>query len=184
MNSERVKTTVVTGGLALWLTATAARQLPDFRFDVLLQWGTWRVPTPNWRFFGPNPGTKDSHLLYRDIGEAGPGEWEEVPVVEDRPWYGLAWNARNRCPKALIDALQGIKLAAHAQRGEAGVDGLARNPAYRFLEQYVTRHLPHEPGAAATQFLLMESFPGAGDRMEFDPVFASGELPLGRAAAR
>src|SRR4051812_29892499 len=95
--------------MASWMTATAISQLPDTRFDRLLIRRSIGLPIPNWRFFGPNPGVKDVHLLYRDLDESGhPGEWREVEIASERRWYALAWNARNRAPKALFDALQAI----------------------------------------------------------------------------
>ncbi|QWF82691.1 hypothetical protein [Amycolatopsis sp. CA-230715] len=176
MRGERWKTAAVTTGLATWLVVTAAGQLPDTRFDGLLGKGAWRIPVPNWRFFGPNPGTKDVHLLYRDVSASGATPWEQVPVTGDRPWYALVWNARNRSPKALFDSLQSITTFAATVRGD--LDRIEKSFGYGFLAEYVREHLPHDPVAEATQFLLMESFPSRGDDLEIIPVFASREIGL------
>ncbi|GAA1987420.1 hypothetical protein [Amycolatopsis minnesotensis] len=177
MRGERWKTAAVTTGLAAWLVATAAAQLPDPRFDGLLRKGPWRIPVPNWRFFGPNPGTKDVHLLYRDVSASGTTPWEQVPVTGDRPWYALVWNARNRSPKALFDALQSITAFAGAVGGD--LDRIEKSLGYGCLAEFVRAHLAHVDQAEATQFLLMESFPVSGGERDVIPVFASREIRLG-----
>ncbi|MFI0908549.1 hypothetical protein ACH4TE_34300 [Streptomyces sioyaensis] len=176
VNTERAKTVAVTASLAAWLVATAAAQLPDTRFDNLLWCGKRRIPTPNWRFFGPNPGVKDSHLLYRDITDDKPGEWKEIPVTRDRPWYALAWNARNRSPKALFDAVQGIRARAAAAGSEMGP--VVWSPGYRLLSRYIQHHLPHDEGASHSQFLLMHSYLSAPEDRQIEPFFVSMKIPL------
>ncbi|MGP8300047.1 hypothetical protein ACTPOK_19380 [Streptomyces inhibens] len=176
MNTERVKTVAVTASLAAWLVATAAAQLPERRFDDLLRRGMWRIPTPNWRFFGPNPGVKDNHLLYRDITDGTPGEWVEVPITTDRPWYALAWNARNRSPKALFDASQDT--IARAAAFGSDVRPVAWGAGYRLLSRYIQLHLPHAEGASHSQFLLMQSYPTSPADRSIEPVFVSMEFPL------
>ncbi|WP_307853873.1 hypothetical protein [Streptomyces tagetis] len=176
VNTERVKTAAVTTSLAVWLVATAAAQIPEQRFDGLLRRGKLRIPTPNWRFFGPNPGVKDNHLLYRDLTDGKPGEWAEVQVVQDRPWYGLAWNARNRCPKALFDATQ--HALAHAVAFGSAVLPVTTATGYRLLARYIQLHVPHADGASHSQFMLLHSYPTSPDDRHIEPVFVSLEFPL------
>ena len=176
VNTERLKTAAVTASLATWLVATAATQLPERRFDTILSRGKWRIPTPNWRFFGPNPGVKDNHLLYRDITNGKPGEWREVPVTRDRPWYALAWNARNRSPKALFDASQDISARAAAFGTE--VRPVLQAPGYRLLARYIRLHLPHAEGATHSQFLVMQSYLTTPADRHIEPVFVSVEFSL------
>ncbi|UZJ30218.1 hypothetical protein [Streptomyces endophytica] len=181
VNTERVKTVAVTASLAAWLVATAAGQLPENRFDNLLRRGRWQIPVPNWRFFGPNPGVKDNHLLYRDIVDGEPGEWQEVPITRDRPWYALAWNARNRSPKALFDASQDTIGRSVAFGPELHLVTLGSG--YRLLSRYIQRHLPHAEGASHSQFMLMQSFLKAPGDREIEPVFVSLQFPLNDHAA-
>ncbi|GGX11630.1 hypothetical protein [Streptomyces noursei] len=176
VNTERVKTAAVTAALAGWLAATAVAQIPEQRFDGLLSRGKLRIPTPNWRFFGPNPGTKDNHLLYRDITDGKPGEWTEIPITRDRPWYALAWNARNRSPKALFDASQHV-LAQAVAFGSA-VLPVTTASGYRLLARYIQLHLPHTDGASHSQFMLLHSYPTSPEDRHIDPVFVSMEFPL------
>lgn len=176
VNTERVKTVAVTASLAAWLAATAVAQIPEQRFDNLLRRGKVRIPTPNWRFFGPNPGTKDNHLLYRDLTDGKPGEWTEVPIVHDRPWYALAWNARNRPPKALFDATQHTLAQSVAFGSE--VLPVTTASGYRLLARYIQLHLPHAEGASHSQFMLLHSFPTSPKDRHIDPVFVSMEFPL------
>ncbi|MFH8798078.1 hypothetical protein ACH4F6_00545 [Streptomyces sp. NPDC017936] len=177
MNGQRAVYAAVSTGLAAWLVRTAAGQLPDRRFDHLLARGPLRfLRAPNWRFFGPNPGVSDSHLLYRDItcGTAAP--WREIVVTPDRPWYALAWNAGNRAPKVLFDALQVITVVA--TESSADMDRIAATPGYRILENYLTVRIPHEPDADHTQFMLLRAHPEHGQRHAVEPVFASEHIPL------
>lgn len=173
---RRLRTAAVSAGLAGWLVVTVLGQLPDQRFDSLLRRGRWRIAVPNWRFFGPNPGVKDVHLLSRDVTREGPRPWEEVPVTPVRPWYALAWNARNRAPKALFDACQDISIVSRAYANN--LDVMERNLGYRTLADYVTRHLPHASQATATQFLLMETYLVTSQERTMAPLFVSRELPL------
>ncbi|WP_158858024.1 hypothetical protein [Streptomyces sp. NRRL B-1347] len=173
MQQKRVA--LVTAGLAGWLVLTAAGQLPDHRFDALLQRGRWRIPVPNWRFFGPNPGVTNTHLLYRDFCANRPSIWRDLEVGEDRPWYGLVWNPRNRAPKSIFDASQRtiVAISSH-DTGQRVTD----TSDYIFLSRYVQRHAPHEPGASETQFLLVESKALDTSNEQITPAFASERLPL------
>jgi hypothetical protein len=179
---ERAVYATVSTGLAAWLVSTAAGQLPDHRFDHLLVQGPLRLlMTPNWRFFGPNPGMSNSHLLYRDITDGKAAPWREIELTPDRPWYALAWNAGNRAPKVLFDALQVIIRVAN--ESSADLDRIARSPGYRILQRYLTTRVPHEPGTDHTQFMLLRAHPERGERQEVEPMFASEHIPLGRPPA-
>ncbi|MFI6730167.1 hypothetical protein NRF20_02520 [Streptomyces sp. R-74717] len=176
MNGQRAVYTAVSTGLAAWLVSTAAGQLPDSRFDHLLAKGPLRLfRAPNWRFFGPNPGVSDSHLLYRDITGGTAAPWREIEVTPDRPWYAVAWNAGNRAPKVLFDALQVIIKAANESSADMG--RIVSSPGYRILQGYLTTRIPHEPGADHTQFMLLRAHPER-EQHAVEPLFASEHLPL------
>jgi hypothetical protein len=182
MNRECVVSSAVTAGLAGLLLATAVNNVPDHRFDRLVGLGRWRVPTPNWRFFGPNPGVSDDHLLYRDITDGEPGQWAEIEMAAERPWYGLAWNPKNRPPKVLFDAISMIARAASHFAGD--MTRIPRTAGYRFLECYIRDYVPHDPRAADTQFMLLRSHPdGTAEKRRVNPVFASEYVPLAAATA-
>ncbi|WP_052230048.1 hypothetical protein [Streptomyces sp. CT34] len=176
VNTERLKTAAVTTSLAAWLVATAVAQMPEQRFDNLLKRGKLRIPTPNWRFFGPNPGVKDNHLLYRDVTDGKPGEWQEIPITRDRAWYALAWNARNRSPKALFDAVQDVYVRSAAY-GTA-MEPVVQSSGYQLLSGYIRHHLPHAEGASHSQFLVMYSYLAAPEARQIEPIFVSREFPL------
>ncbi|MEU8256666.1 hypothetical protein AB0C06_20655 [Micromonospora inaquosa] len=177
MNGQRVVYAAVSTGLAAWLVRTAAGQLPDSRFDHLLARGPLRfVRAPNWRFFGPNPGVSDSHLLYRDVTDGTAGVWREIEVTLNRPWYALAWNAGNRAPKVLFDAIQVIILVANESSADMG--RLVSSPGYQVLQRYLTTVIPHEPGADHTQFMLLRAHPERGHLHAVEPLFASEHIPL------
>jgi hypothetical protein len=177
MNMQRVVYATVSTGLAGWLVNTAAGQLPDSRFDHLLAKGPLRlVRAPNWRFFGPNPGVSDSHLLYRDITAGADAPWHEIEVTPDRPWYALAWNAGNRAPKVLFDALQVIIKTANDSA--ADMERIVACPGYRILQGYLRTRIPHEPGADHTQFMLLRAHPERAQQHAVEPLFASEHIPL------
>ncbi|MFK8848204.1 hypothetical protein [Streptomyces sp. Ac-502] len=109
------------------------------------------------------------------------GEWQEIPVTRDRPWYALAWNARNRSPKALFDAIQGIRARAAAAGSELAP--VVWSPGYRLLSGYIQHHLPHADGASHSQFLLMHSYLTAPEHRQIEPFFVSEEISLPAAEA-
>ncbi|EXU61864.1 hypothetical protein Z951_44765 [Streptomyces sp. PRh5] len=167
----------VSTGLAVWLVNTAAGQLPDQRFDHLLARGPLRLfRAPNWRFFGPNPGVSDMHLLYRDITGDTAAPWKEIEAVPDRPWYGLVWNAGNRAPKVVFDAL-GVILKA-ANESSADLPHIVCSPGYRLMQRYLTTQIPHESGADHTQFMMLQGHRERGDQYAVQPMFASEHIPL------
>ncbi|MFB4420685.1 hypothetical protein C5F59_006275 [Streptomyces sp. QL37] len=177
MNGQRAVYAAVSTGLTAWLVGTAANQLPDRRFDHLVTRGPLRfLRGPNWRFFGPNPGMSDVHLLYRDITGGTAAPWKEAEVTADRPWYGLAWNAGNRAPKVLFDTLQVIITAANASSGNMG--RMVSSPGYRILQGYLATRIPHEPEADHTQFMLLQAHPEREGPHAVDPLFASEHIPL------
>ncbi|MGW3951220.1 hypothetical protein ACWEKM_09820 [Streptomyces sp. NPDC004752] len=180
MSGQRVVSAAVSTGLAAWLVSTAAGQLPDHRFDRLVERGPLRLlRAPNWRFFGPNPGVSDVHLLYRDITDGTAAPWREIEVISDRPWYALAWNAQNRAPKVLFDALQVIMKVANDSSEDMGL--IVSSPGYWILQRYLTTQIPHVPDADHTQFMLLRAHPERGQRHGVQPMFASERIALRRS---
>ncbi|MFG1842824.1 hypothetical protein ACGFH8_30860 [Micromonospora sp. NPDC049175] len=177
MNRQRVLYAALSTGLAAWLVNTAAGQLPDQRFDHLLERGPLRLlRAPNWRFFGPNPGVSDMHLLYRDLTSGTATEWKEIELVPDRPWYGLFWNATNRVPKVIFDALQVTVKAAN--ESSADLPHIVANSGYQLLKRYLLIQVPHEPGADHTQFMMLQGHPEDEGKYTVKPMFASEHIPL------
>lgn len=177
MNGQRAVYAAVSTGLAVWLVNTAAGQLPDQRFDHLLEKGPLRLlRAPNWRFFGPNPGVSDMHLLYRDIVDGAATPWSEIEAIRERPWYSLFWNAGNRVPKVVFDALQIIVKAAHESGSE--MPNLVASSGYRLIRRYLTTCVAHEPGAQHTQFMMLQGHPETAERYRVQPMFASEHIPL------
>jgi hypothetical protein len=73
---------------------------------------------PQWSFFAPNPGTMNSHLVYRDRRAEGWGAWQELcpPAVPRARWL---WNPSRFERKALTDLLSGLARSRTAHPGES-----------------------------------------------------------------
>lgn len=57
---------------------------------------------PLWTFFAPNPGTNDTHFLYRDVdGWGNPGAWVDVSKSFCRG--SRVWNPKRRVLKGITD---------------------------------------------------------------------------------
>jgi hypothetical protein len=123
---------------------------------------------PEWRFFAPNPGRHDFHLLYRDkFADGTLTAWTEVAPITRRRATSLLLNPDRRRNKALFDCTQ--EFAKHV---EARDRALELSIPYLTLLNYVSC-LPRSPSPNWTQFLLMWS---AGDASDKDPevLFISG----------
>ncbi|MGW7353423.1 hypothetical protein [Streptomyces sp. NPDC054784] len=185
MTENRIRNAAATaavGMLAAHLVSTVLQNTPDsYNQDLRKFTGGW--PIPGWRFFAPNPGVQNVHLLVRETTPAGPTQWRDVTPSVPHGWTQVLYNPRSRGPKALFDAMQQLSVMSANQADFA----------------WVTRSLPYElvcaasraaatDDAVALQFLLMNVFPSAPVEHRMKPILTSEWVPLeardGREATR
>ncbi|MFE5946323.1 hypothetical protein [Streptomyces sp. NPDC056480] len=178
MLTDRIKggaATVAVGALAAHLVATVLQNTPDsYNQDMRTFTGGW--PIPGWRFFAPNPGVQNVHLLVRETTDDGPTPWRDVTPVVPHGWTQVLYNPRSRGPKALFDAMQQLSIMSANQADFS----------------WVTQSLPYDlvlaasraavgEDARALQFLLMNVFPSAPADQRMKPILTSEWIPLGTA---
>ncbi|MFJ2767604.1 hypothetical protein [Streptomyces sp. NPDC087300] len=178
MLADRIKGatgSVAVGVLTAHLVATVLQNTPDsYNQDLRKFTGGW--PIPGWRFFAPNPGVQNVHLLIRETTPEGPTPWRDVTPVVPHGWTQVLYNPRSRGPKALFDAMQQLSVMSANQADFS----------------WVTQSLPYDlvlaasraaavEDAQALQFLLMNVFPSAPVEHRMKPILTSEWIPLGTA---
>jgi hypothetical protein len=123
---------------------------------------------PEWRFFAPNPGRTDFHLLYRDKYRDGTlSNWTEVAAIGNRRVWNMLYNPMRRRNKALFDCMQ--EFSRHVNERDPVLE---LSIPYLTLLNYVSC-LFRNPLPEQVQFLLMYS---AGEQADKDPepLYVSG----------
>jgi hypothetical protein len=139
---------VAVGLFALWLLLSAAVLFP--KLSPIIRRADWLCLVPEWKFFAPNPGRHDFHLLYRDQFRDGTlTEWTEVSPTGKRRWWHFLWNPAKRGNKALFDTVS--QLFDHVRAGDKTLEV---SIPYLTLLNYVSS-LPRTTSPVFTQFLLM-----------------------------
>jgi hypothetical protein len=129
---------------------------------------------PQWRFFAPNPGVENTHLMYRTGEGERWGEWEEKPFVNSLPWCAIAWNPGSRAPKALFDTVQQLQLMAGLG---VSYDWATKTPAYLLIRDVVRDLCTEEDDIRSFQFMVLTSRPGdVWSTMQ--PVLVSEAFPV------
>lgn len=161
-----------------WGVATTLHNLPDQKFNLQLPWSRVGLTVPNWRFFGPNPGISDSHLLVRVFDIDGTvSEWSELPLAHHRPPWALLWNPGSRGPKALFDLIQAVMSLSMKSGGPFG--SIENSPPYRMLEDHVRLHTEAGDTTASVQFMLLQSTPDRNGERELKPLVVSRNILVG-----
>src|SRR2546422_235827 len=94
--------------VVLWLVATVAYQYGTFR-RALARFDRFEI-LPSWSFFAPNPATRDSHIVVRDLYLDGTiGAWCPVTFFPTRTALHVIWHPAKRPRKILRDASKAIK---------------------------------------------------------------------------
>ncbi|MFQ6397868.1 hypothetical protein ACLMAJ_31065 [Nocardia sp. KC 131] len=178
---DKLRTVLATSVVATHILLTLIENLPD-RHRVLARFGNRLPHAPDWRFFGPNPGVEDFHLMYRLAGDDSTTEWKEIDLSCRRPWHAMLWNPGTRPSKALFDAIQNVRRAAHESNGDFG--RVLEAPGYRLLEASVESVVEPAAGepAARSQFMLLTTRPEP--EVSTLQVVLVSEVSSGAAAAR
>ncbi|MFC4001150.1 hypothetical protein ACFS2C_07675 [Prauserella oleivorans] len=148
-------------------------------------WDKLYLVIPDWRFFAPNPGIYDHHLLMRDeLADGSLTGFREISSMEERTLLHALWHPHRRAEKTVFD------VAAELLRyvGEHGLVRGGADPTVQLSVPYLTllAHVTaqqHHPDAVRTQFLICVSG-GYDEEEEPTMVFLSEFHSLGRPVAR
>ncbi|MFF5986741.1 hypothetical protein [Prauserella flavalba] len=171
------------GVLGAWfgLTVVGQKLYRDQRKQTI--WDKLYLVIPDWRFFAPNPGIHDHHLLMRDqLADGSLTAFREIGGVQERTLLHAVWHPHRRAEKTVFDSVAEL-LRYVGQHGE-GLNGpdpsLQLSVPYLTLLSYVTSR-EHHPDAVRTQFLIAVS---GGYEEEDEPtmVFLSELHAVGAAA--
>jgi hypothetical protein len=132
----------------LWLGVSAVAQLGLQPVQRLRRMDFLGL-VPIWTFFAPNPATGDVYLVYRDDACR---RWTEIIVRQPRSWRAGLWNPDRRAAKALFDIYTELSQTSRVARSR---DALQLSVPYLTLLAFVSGEAARQPGASATQFMLL-----------------------------
>lgn len=165
------------GVIGIHLVASVIHNTPDsYNLDLRPYTAGW--PIPGWRFFAPNPGTQNVHILVRTMTgsevEQSKSEWLDVtPVIEHRSWNAII-NPKSRGPKALFDAMQQL---SGMKANYSAFEFLESTLPYELIADWA-RALIKETDVSRFQFLLLNYFPSASQDQRMQPLLVSEWLPF------
>lgn len=160
---------VATSSIAVHLVSSILQNTPDsFNQDLRKFVGGW--PLPGWRFFAPNPGVQNVHLLVRTTapGAAEPTPWRDMTPTIEHGVLQVVWNPNSRGPKALFDAMQQLSVMSS---NYVQFDWVVQSEPYDLVAS--AARASSEEGSAAVQFLLMNYVPSAEEDQQMVPVVVS-----------
>jgi hypothetical protein len=143
---------IAIGLVLVWLLITIAYQRGPFRatlapLDRL-------TLLPSWSFFAPNPATRDSHIVIRDLLRDGKlSAWEPVSLFPTRTLLQVLWHPAKRPRKVLRDASKSIKLTRLRSESKGVVQ--CSLPYLVILHYCIQR--AHSGNAVARQFAVVET---------------------------
>jgi hypothetical protein len=174
---SKVARVILIGALGSWALLITLNQDPRRKFQPIQRLDPAGAYLPDWRFFAPNPGVNDYHLLSRDKLDSGDmTPWKEVSNAEQRRLAHILFHSNRRCEKALFDAVTGI---IHWRPPEGGSqEDIQLSIAYLTLLNYITHRVAHHEQVKETQFLIAKS-DGYDEIIDPAPMFLSNFHPIG-----
>ncbi len=165
--------------IGVHLTATVLQNTPEsFNQDLRKFTGGW--PIPGWRFFAPNPGIQNVHLLVRERSSPErTSAWRDVTPAMRHGFVSALWNPGSRGPKALFDAMQQISVMSANQ---AQFGWVTQSAAYGLVVSAATSTAAVD-GAEEMQFLLMNVFPNETEDKKMKPILVSEWFGIGSGPA-
>ncbi|HEY0889238.1 MAG TPA: hypothetical protein VGE38_06465 [Nocardioides sp.] len=144
-----------------WLALSVIGQFQAPKTDALRRYDVLQL-LPIWTFFAPNPGSSDYHVIVRDrCGDGTLTEWRDAMPIPAQTVTSWLWNPKKRQQKVLVDAVSSLAelCAPSSQRGippeRRGRVLLITSP-YLVVLNMVVHCVEHAPGAATSQFALVE----------------------------
>lgn len=176
MSTDRLRrglSGLAVGLVGTHLVATILQNTPEsYNQDLRLFTGGW--PVPGWRFFAPNPGVQNVHLLVRERARATaePTPWTDITPAGEHGWLRVLWNPGSRGPKALFDAMQQLTVMS---ANHADFAWVRQSTPYELVSSVV--RAGRRQYAGELQFLLVNVFPAAPPEGRFKPIVTSAWLP-------
>ncbi|AXR73801.1 DUF5819 family protein [Auritidibacter ignavus] len=168
----KVATASISCILGAHMTATVLQNTPE-SFNQNMKKFVFGWTVPGWRFFAPNPGIQNVHLLVRHVdGESGSGNptnWSDITPSNSHGLLETLWNPGSRGPKALFDAMQQISLMSSNYSDFAIV---LSSSAYEIVSGAAKRDA-RENNFTSTQFLLINYFPSKDNEENMQPIVVS-----------
>ena len=141
------------GLVVVWLLATIAYQYAFFR-RVLARFDRFEI-LPSWSFFAPNPATRDSHIVVRDLLQDGTASaWSPITYFPTRTPMHAVWHPAKRPRKILRDASKAIKRTQQRAASKAVVQC---SLPYLLILRYCMIKPARLPNAVARQFAIVET---------------------------
>lgn len=160
---------------AAMIATTVLAQHPNPLFDRMRSRDPLSL-VPNWRFFAPNPGVHDSHLLYRTLSvDEETSEWIQLPLHQERSARQMIWFPKRRLGKSIFDV--GDELVRHL--GE-GFQVLTTLPSYNVLVGYLRREIRESQDAGRVKGFQFAFARSTGYDMSEEPemMFISPYTPM------
>lgn len=151
-----------------WLLVTVLCQIDQRGLIQRLKRYDYFAMIPVWTFFAPNPGTTDTHLLYRDKLAGGQiTRWREVPLGTTS--LRVVWNPQKRFQKGLSDLSSSLHYYAAIHQEHA--ESILTHTGFIALLNFITGQ-PHSTSAVFTQFVVARSY-GYHSGRQAEVVFLS-----------
>ena len=163
----------VAAGLAAHVTLTFFENSPDAKVAFGAR-STLLGRLPQWRFFAPNPGVDNTHLMHRITTGGAWGDWAEVQFANPLRWYSIVWNPGSRAPKALFDTVQQLRVMA--DHG-ASYEGAVQSTAYNLIEALVGELCEANGATESFQFMVLTTRPG-DTQSTMQPILVSQVKPV------
>jgi len=106
------------GVLAAWFAGSVLGQHPSRTFDRVRYWLGTNFRVPDWRFFAPEPGQTDSHVLVRVVREGDVADdWQVTHEHRTRAWWHALYFPEHRLDKGFFDVVSGLGVRMQSLEG-------------------------------------------------------------------
>lgn len=167
---------ILAGVFVAWFGLTVAGQKLYRREGAKTWWDGLHLIIPDWRFFAPDPGVYDHHVLVRGVRADGSSAgWHEITDVGERRVRHAFWHPRQRIDKATFDVCAELLRFIETRR-RLGVDTDEIRRAVQLSIPYLTlvtlaSSEPLDDESAGVQFMVVIS--GGYDDEPPETVFLS-----------
>lgn len=175
MKLRETTSMLAVGALGLHLTGTFLNNTPDaYNLSLARFVGGWTLP--GWRFFAPNPGVQNVHLLARvrsADSEHSATPWRDVTPRKSHHPVNMVWNPGSRAPKALFDCMQQLSVLTG---NSADFGFIAQSTPYVMIRDFTRGRLQSAPldrDGEYFQFMVLNAFPSRQGPERMKPIVVS-----------